>query len=46
MNQPSDFPTSVSTNMEAGFAALRADLLAEDGPRISTMRNCRFAILT
>jgi hypothetical protein len=41
MSQPSDFPT----NMEAGFAALRTDLLAEGGPRISTMRNYRFAIL-
>jgi len=27
------------------FAALRADLLADGGPRISTMRNYRFAIL-
>ena len=41
MSQPSDFPT----NMDAGFTALRTDLLAEGGPRISTMRNYRFAIL-
>ncbi len=27
------------------FAALRKDLLGEDGPRISTMRNYRFAIV-
>ncbi len=27
------------------FAALRGDLLGEDGPRISTMRNYRFAIV-
>ena len=27
------------------FAALRADLIQDDGPRISTMRNYRFAIL-
>lgn len=27
------------------FAALRRDLLGEDGPRISTMRNYRFAIV-
>ncbi len=31
--------------MEAGLVALRADLLADGGPRISTMRNYRFAIL-
>ncbi len=27
------------------FAALRVDLIADDGPRISTMRNYRFALL-
>jgi hypothetical protein len=32
-------------DLAAGFAALRADLLAEGGPQISTMRNYRFAIL-
>ena len=41
MSGSSDF----STNMDAGFTALRTDLLAEGGPRISTMRNYRFAIL-
>ena len=33
------------TPLEEGIAALRRDLVAEDGPRISTMRNYRFAIL-
>lgn len=27
------------------FSALRSDLIQEDGPRISTMRNYRFAIV-
>ena len=31
--------------LQQALAALRADLLHEDGPRISTMRNYRFAIL-
>lgn len=31
--------------LEGAFAALRQDLICEDGPRISTMRNYRFAIL-
>ncbi len=31
--------------LEAAFAALRQDLIHADGPRISTMRNYRFAIL-
>jgi hypothetical protein len=31
--------------LEAGVHALRQDLIHEDGPRISTMRNYRFAIL-
>ena len=31
--------------LDAGVAQLRADLTSEDGPRISTMRNFRFAIL-
>ena len=30
---------------EEAFAALRRDLIHEDGPRISTMRNYRFAIV-
>jgi hypothetical protein len=35
----------MSTPLPELFAALRADLVHEDGPRISTMRNYRFAIL-
>ena len=31
--------------LSEAFAALRQDLVHEDGPRISTMRNYRFAIL-
>lgn len=31
--------------LETAFAALRQDLIHPDGPRISTMRNYRFAIL-
>lgn len=31
--------------LEEAMAALRKDLLAEDGPQISTMRNYRFAIV-
>jgi hypothetical protein len=33
------------TSLEAGVEALRRDLIHEDGPRISTMRNYRFALL-
>ena len=33
------------TDLVAGISALRADLKADGGPRISTMRNYRFAIL-
>jgi hypothetical protein len=33
------------TELRRAFEALRADLVHEDGPRISTMRNYRFAIL-
>jgi hypothetical protein len=40
----SETPT-FTTDMEAAFVALRSDLLADGGPRISTMRNYRFAIL-
>jgi hypothetical protein len=32
-------------SLAEGFAALRRDLIHEDGPRISTMRNYRFAIM-
>jgi hypothetical protein len=31
--------------LQEAFAALRRDLIQEDGPRISTMRNYRFAIM-
>jgi hypothetical protein len=33
------------SQLDDAFAALRADLVHEDGPRISTMRNYRFAIV-
>jgi hypothetical protein len=33
------------SQVEEAFAALRRDLIQEDGPRISTMRNYRFAIV-
>ena len=33
------------SRLDEGFEALRKDLIHEDGPRISTMRNYRFAIL-
>ena len=33
------------TRLQEAFAALRRDLIREDGPRISTMRNYRFAIV-
>jgi hypothetical protein len=33
------------TPLQEAFAALRRDLIHEEGPRISTMRNYRFAIL-
>lgn len=35
----------MSASLAEGFAALRKDLIHEDGPRISTMRNYRFAIM-
>lgn len=34
-----------TSSLQEAFAALRADLIHEDGPRISTMRNYRFAIV-
>lgn len=37
--------TAPRTTLEEAFAALRKDLLHEDGPQISTMRNYRFAIV-
>lgn len=33
------------TPLQGAFSALRRDLIHEDGPRISTMRNYRFAIV-
>lgn len=38
-------PLFQKTKLQEGFAALRRDLIQEDGPRISTMRNYRFAIV-
>ncbi len=38
-------PLLQQTSLREAFAALRGDLIAEDGPRISTMRNYRFAIV-
>ena len=33
------------TELEEAFQALRADLIREDGPQISTMRNYRYALV-
>ncbi len=38
-------PLFMPSSLQDGFSALRRDLIHEDGPRISTMRNYRFAIL-
>ena len=38
-------PLFARTPLEGAFMALREDLIHEDGPRISTMRNYRFAIV-
>ncbi len=38
-------PLFHQTPLQQAFAALRADLIQEDGPRISTIRNYRFAIV-
>jgi hypothetical protein len=38
-------PLPHQTSLQEAFAALRRDLIHEDGPRISTMRNYRFAIV-
>lgn len=38
-------PTPARSQLEDAFAALRRDLIHQDGPRISTMRNYRFAIV-
>jgi hypothetical protein len=41
----SSTPLFDRTPLQEAFTALRRDLIHEDGPRISTMRNYRFAIL-
>jgi hypothetical protein len=38
-------PLFQHTPLQEAFSALRRDLIQEDGPRISTMRNYRFAIV-
>ena len=38
-------PLFERTPLQEAFSALRRDLIHEDGPRISTMRNYRFAIV-
>jgi hypothetical protein len=38
-------PLFQQTQLQEAFVALRRDLIHEDGPRISTMRNYRFAIV-
>jgi hypothetical protein len=38
-------PLFQQSPLQEAFAALRSDLIQEDGPRISTMRNYRFAIM-
>lgn len=38
-------PLFQQSDLETAFVALRRDLIDPDGPRISTMRNYRFAIL-
>ena len=40
-----NMPLFGQTSLSEAIAALRNDLIQEDGPRISTMRNYRFAIL-
>jgi hypothetical protein len=41
----SSTPLFDRTPLQEGFSALRRDLIHEEGPRISTMRNYRFAIV-
>ncbi len=41
----SDTPLFQTSDVQQAIAALRADLIHDDGPRISTMRNYRFAIV-
>ena len=38
-------PLLQQTALQEAFTALRQDLIHPDGPRISTMRNYRFAIV-
>jgi hypothetical protein len=38
-------PLLQQTSLQEAFVALKRDLIYEDGPRISTMRNYRFAIV-
>lgn len=47
MSKPLDprTPSAQRTPLQEAFAALRRDLIHDDGPRISTMRNYRFAIV-
>jgi hypothetical protein len=40
-----NIPLLHQTRLQEAFTALRRDLIQEDGPRISTMRNYRFAIV-
>jgi len=40
-----DLPLFHSSPLREAFVALRSDLIQDDGPRISTMRNYRFAIV-
>lgn len=44
-SQPQSQPLVHRTPLEEAFAGLRRDLIHPDGPRISTMRNYRFAIV-
>jgi len=39
-------PLFTTSSLKEAFAALRSDLLHADGPKISTMRNYRFAIVS
>lgn len=41
----SGYPLLEQSTLQLAFAALRKDLIHDEGPRISTMRNYRFAIL-
>ena len=45
MTEPSLLPTGAHAALRSAFESLRADLIHADGPRISTMRSYRFALL-